>query len=485
MAESIDIIEKVSSLAGDVLRLSRNTLLVNLRFLDRALNVFKLSTTDKTTLSTDGEHLYYNPVYVLQRYKKEKEAIVRDYLHVVMHCVFQHMFVGDLANRHCWDLACDIAVEYTITGLGIRSTAVAREVLMGKVFKGLKEESVTITAEKLYRYFLDKKLTELQIAELRGIFLSDDHEVWYMSDPEKYESFGTQSADGDSPNDNNGIEEENRDQETTNEEDSQEGASSTLSFEAQLSRIHPGKPDVEQEWEGISEQIQMDMETFSKTQGNDPGAMLQNLREVNREKYDYTEFLRKFAVMQEAMMVNDDEFDYIYYTYGLKLYNNVPLIEPLEYKEVKRIREFVIAIDTSRSTSGDLVQRFVQKTYNILKSTESFSSTVNIHIIQCDATIQEDAIIQNQAEVDEYLKHMKLHGFGGTDFRPVFSYVDWLREKKEFYNLKGLIYFTDGFGTFPSKKPDYETAFVFVDDGMNNYNVPTWAMKLVLQQEEI
>ena len=80
---------------------------------------------------------------------------------------------------------------------------------------------------------------------------------------------------------------------------------------------------------------------------------------------------------------------------------------------------------------------------------------------------------------------MKIHGLGGTDFRPVFGYVDWLREKKEFQNLKGLIYFTDGFGTFPTQKPEYDTAFVFVDDGFNNYNVPTWAIKLVLQKEEV
>ena len=35
------------------------------------------------------------------------------------------------------------------------------------------------------------------------------------------------------------------------------------------------------------------------------------------------------------------------------------------------------------------------------------------------------------------------------------------------------------------KKPDYDAAFVFVDDGMNNYDVPAWAIKLVLQKEEI
>ena len=185
------------------------------------------------------------------------------------------------------------------------------------------------------------------------------------------------------------------------------------------------------------------------------------------------------------MKINDDEFDYIFYTYGLKLYKKVPLIEPLEYKEVKRIREFVIAIDTSGSVAGEQVQAFLQKTYNILKSTESFFSKINVHIIQCDASIQEDAKITSQEEFDNYLKSMKILGLGGTDFRPVFSYVGWLQEKKEFQNLRGLIYFTDGWGTFPEQKPAYETAFIFVDDGMNNYDVPPWAIKLVLQKEEI
>ncbi len=119
-------------------------------------------------------------------------------------------------------------------------------------------------------------------------------------------------------------------------------------------------------WQGISERMQVDLETFGKRRGIDPGAMTQNLAAVNRETYDYTAFLKKFAVMGETMRINDDEFDYIFYTYGLQLYGKMPLIEPLEYKEVKAIKEFVIAIDTSGSTSGELVQRFVQKTYNIL-----------------------------------------------------------------------------------------------------------------------
>ena len=185
------------------------------------------------------------------------------------------------------------------------------------------------------------------------------------------------------------------------------------------------------------------------------------------------------------MKVNDDEFDYIFYTYGLKLYGNMPLIEPLEYKEVKRIREFVVAIDTSGSVAGELVQKFMQKTYNILKQEESYFKKINLHMIQCDAEIQEDVKITSQEEFERYIKTVQMRGFGGTDFRPVFSYVEELRRAKEFHNLKGLIYLTDGYGVFPEKKPDYSTAFVFINEQYEIPDVPPWAIKLVLQPEEI
>ena len=229
----------------------------------------------------------------------------------------------------------------------------------------------------------------------------------------------------------------------------------------------------------------MDMETFSKDRGSQAGNMIQQLRELNRERYNYDVFLKKFAVMGEAMQINDDEFDYIFYTYGLKLFGNVPLIEPLEYKDVKRVREFVVAIDTSGSTSGELVQRFLEKTYNILKNTESFFSKINLHIIQCDAAIQEHIKITNQAEFDDYIKGLTIKGLGWTDFRPVFTLVDDLIAQGEFTHLKGMIYFTDGYGVFPSQKPTYETAFAFIRNEYDNPEVPPWAIKLVLNNEDI
>ena len=87
------------------------------------------------------------------------------------------------------------------------------------------------------------------------------------------------------------------------------------------------------------------------------------------------------------LKVSDDEFDYVYYTYGLKLYGNLPLIEPLEYREEKRIREFVIVIDTSGSVYGEIVKRFIDTTFDILKSTEAFFERIHVRIIQSDAAV--------------------------------------------------------------------------------------------------
>lgn len=464
--------EQVSMLAREVLTLSRNQLLVNLRFLDAALSRLEPLELPAVTYATDGRFLAYGPMHVLKDYRSDRTLPVRDYLHILLHCVYRHMFVHTLVDHAIWDLACDIAVENTITGLGLKATAAGREAKQNAVYSTLQKDVDRLTAEKLYRYYLDQQLSPQKLAELSRLFRADDHCIWYMTDDEKV-AMGLSGGSGWQNGSGNGQ----GDAYGSNDDGSGGAGGAAAAGMVELCS--------EEDWQNISQRMQMDMETFSKGQGTDPGAMLQNLREVNRERYDYAGFLRRFAVPGEVMKVNDDEFDYIFYTYGLTLYKNMPLIEPLEYKEVKRIREFVIAIDTSGSVAGETVQKFVQKTWNILKSTESFFTKINLHVIQCDAAVQEDAKITTQEEFDEYLKTMRIRGLSGTDFRPVFSYVDGLREQQEFTNLKGLIYFTDGWGTFPEKMPEYKAAFVFLDEEDNNYDVPPWAIKLVLRKDEL
>ena len=440
---------EIDKLANEILNLSRNKLLVNLRFMDVALSYHKRIVYEGS-LATDGHTLLYDPGFILRTYKNSQEEMVRMYLHMILHCVFQHPFIGFSVDERLWNLACDMAVECTINDLGLNGVSSAREAKQNQIVSEIKKDLKFLTAEKIYSLLKRADYPDWALSQWEAVFRSDDHRPWYIWVAE----ISIQSANSMSRNGSDNV--------------SSRATAQDKEF-----------------WEQVSNPNQIDLEVFSKQQGDKAGNMMQNLRSVNREKYDYTAFLKKFAVLGEAMKVNEDEFDYIYYTYGLEHYDNMPLIEPLEYKEVKRIKEFVVAIDTSGSVMGEEVQMFLQKTYNILMQEDSYFSRVNIHIIQCDAEIQEDVVISNRDDFEAYLKSMKILGLGGTDFRPVFRYVDQLIEEKSFRNLKGLIYFTDGYGTFPEQKPPFTTAFLFVEEGYEIPDVPPWAIKLVLQHEDI
>lgn len=415
-------------LAGETLTLARNTLLIRLRFLDAAINRLKTVIHAEIAFASDGNCLYYEPFFLLKRYKTEPGAMNRDLLHVLLHSLLRHPWFHTERDRAVWDLACDVAVEIIAAELGFPAS---RDEWQRNILAELRGEIRPLTAEKIYRYYFRKELSAGQLREIRKHFRVDDHGLWY-----------------------------------------------------QAGGFHPAGGGGDDAWAQIARRAQTDLQTFSRGRGEGTGALVQNLTAVNRERYDYEAFLRKFATRQEEMKIDDEAFDYIFYTYGLRLYEKMPLVEPLEYKEVKKVREFVIAIDTSGSVSGDTVQAFVQKTYNILQSTESFASKVHIRIIQCDQEIREDVKLTSAAEFDDYLKTMTLKGFGGTDFRPVFDHVEKLRKSRAFTNLRGLIYFTDGLGTFPARKPDYETAFIFLRED-DVPQVPPWAIKLVLEPEEL
>ena len=449
----------INNAAKDVMTLARSMLIIRFRFLDIALSRLEPVPLDGATLATDGVRLIYGPKHVLRSFRNDHEKPARDYLHVLLHCIFSHMFTGTLTYPDLWDLSCDIAVESTMNDLGVYVTDDSKKAAQRPEIERIRADVKMLTAEKIYHHFLETGIPDEEAERLGELFRSDDHSGWH----------GPRYAkdDSDAENDQGG--------DGAGEPDLPDDGPSLLTPPV----------GIEEEWKDIAEKVQDALETIFKEQGDSAGGLMQNLSAVTREKYDYTTFLKKFAVLGETLGVNDEEFDYIFYTYGLSLYENMPLVEPLEYRESRRIREFAVAIDTSASTSGELVQKFLQKTYNILKSTESFFSRVNIHIIQCDADIQEHVKISSEEEFDRYMGSMEIRGLGGTDFRPVFELMDRLIEAGEFSDLRGLIYFTDGYGTFPEHKPAYQTAFVFLDDDYRDPDVPPWAIRLVLQDDEI
>ena len=440
---------KADMLSGEILQLARASLLLHLRFMEGALCRLDFTPLPKGTIRTDGRRFSYAPTHVLMRYKQERANPARDYLHCVLHCVFRHMYLHTSVEKQWWSLACDMVVEDLIASLRLRAASVGREAEQQAALAAFREQVRPFTAEKLYRYFLDHPLSEEERARLEALFLADDHSAWFASDDNKDKQ---SDPDGESP---------------------------------EIPEPNAPPMESEQDWRDVADSIEEDLETLSREAGDTTEGLRKALKRLNRERRDYAAFLKKFAVRGEVMRLDPAEFDYIYYTYGLRLYGNLPLIEPLEYREDLRIRSFVVAVDTSASVSEELVHAFLQKTFNILKASESFFSRVDIRILQCDTQIQDEVRVGSRRDLDAALKDLTLKGFGGTDFRPVFDYVERQRRMGELKQLKGLLYFTDGCGTYPQCGPDYDTAFVFLENEGNQYDVPPWAIKLTLEPEEI
>lgn len=422
-------------LAAKIWNLSRDRLLVNLRFLDVALSSLRFQArpgTDDVSCDVNAPQaatIYYDPAVILRLYKKNPANVTRMHLHILLHCIFSHSYKYDKVEQELWDVAADMAAESAAMSLKIAGLETARDTERSAVLARWKEHAGALTADRIYRKLREDRPGAGELLELGNLFRRDVHEGW--------------------------------------------GPAETLEITAA-------------QWKKISERIKAELKSFSEDKSDDK-SILQNLEEATKEHYDYGDFLRKFSVSGEDMQINDDEFDYVYYTYGLSLYGNLPLVEPLEYKDVNKIKEFVVAIDTSGSCRGEVVQTFLNKTYSILKSSENFFRKVNIHIIQCDSEVRRDTKITNDEEFEVFMREGQLEGFGSTDFRPVFAYVDRAIERGEFENLKGLIYFTDGFGVFPERKPsyNYDTAFVFLEDDFEKPPTPPWAIKLVLPVEDL
>ncbi len=233
------------------------------------------------------------------------------------------------------------------------------------------------------------------------------------------------------------------------------------------------------EWQELSQQAMAEVEGFVRRSDIHTETFLSVLRIRNRKRYDYRSFLRKFMTMKPNVHENMDEFDPIFYTYGLQTYGNIPLIDSLESSDQGRVQEFVIAIDTSGSTMRGPVMAFLEEAFSVLRQT-GIGRGVNLHVIQCDNEVRRDDVVHDERELHMLMSSFELVGGNGTDFRPVFTYVDSLIERGEFRRLRGLMYFTDGKGTYPEKRPSYDTAFVFCDDRYLEHTVPPWAMKLVI-----
>ena len=425
---------QMEALGTEILKNCRNELYRLYPSLDAAFGLVMTQPSDRTgSMAGDGRFFYFSPEFVADRFVTDPPLLCRGYLHMLLHCLFGHIFPEQGVSRRIWDLACDMAVEYLV---GQESEKTGAECLKqngagsDRNRQELRSQCFRIMGEGLSAWKICRMLEQgafpFPAEEMEATFVFDDHALWYQED--ERERSGLKRA-----------------------------------------------------WEKARSRTGGEGGAFGSQAGSQAGDGEETLDEIYRSRYDYRRFLRQFAHTGEEMELDMESFDYIYYTLGMERYGNLPLIEPLEYREVNRLAELVIAIDTSGSCSARTVSRFLGETWEILSEQENFFERMKVLFIQCDCCIQDVAEIHSRQEWEAYARNVTIRGRAGTDFCPVFRYIEKRREAGELQNLAALIYFTDGDGVYPREKPDYETAFVFVKKTKGMDQVPAWARRLLIE----
>ena len=245
------VTEKLNMASQQILRMSRNELYLKMRFLDVALSSF-LFVMDEglLTIGTDGKGIYFNPRWLGGLFREDRILVNRVYLHMVMHGIFRHITRRKGRDKRYYDLACEIAVESVIDGMQHRAVRRSRSLLRRETYRKLNEKLKVLSADKIYTEMKKWNLTEAELRRLEEEFLTDSHDYWPEDDDKKTQQ------------------------------------------------------EIENKWQDISEQMETDMETFSKEASADSGHFIDQLKVENRERFDYRQFLRKFSVLREEMAVD-------------------------------------------------------------------------------------------------------------------------------------------------------------------------------------
>ena len=440
--------EKKEQLTAEILKLTRLRLQTKLPAMSSAFALPEWKyRADGGKSGTDGVFLYWNSDLVLQNFAISAVLMERKFLHLILHDLYLHPLREHACRDEIWNLACDLLTEYRIDQMAVKGFQRPVPAERSRCYRKLQESKIGFCERKVADW-LQNSCTAQERKILETVFSWDDHSLWQSEKTDAYLEVRYERL-----------------------------PDLTERLKLQTEAVH--------RWRAVFEQLPVREQEHKRQVGGSAGRQEEAVQLEEDRQYDYRRFLQRYAVWGEELEPDMDSFDYLPYYYSRSLYEHLLMLEPLEYRDVQKLQEFVIAIDTSGSCSGAVVRRFLQETWSIFQERENFFAHMNLHIIQCDCVIQEHVKITCREEWQEYLKTIQVKGHGDTDFTPVFRLVDELVRDGDFRNLKGLLYFTDGDGIYPETEPAYETAFVFINQELKKGKTPDWAYDLNLGLEAV
>ena len=407
-------------------------------------------------LSTDGCTLWFHPETVIEDFRRDRDAVARQLLHVTSHCLLGHLELRDgYPVTKAFDCAADLKAAQFADGLC--GTAFA-------VNSGSPEGYAEFESLPHLRPLVNEVQTDTfagthyRQSAKRARF--DDHDLWKSVVAAADMAAG--AADGPSS----------------------EGGSPQLdgSHEGSEGSGSDGTSGNAPDWNRIRQSM-MDG-NGGKLPGSCAGQLQENFS-VEQRGMSFSEFLRRFASPEERMLLDPDTFDVRWYHLGMEYYGDIPLLEPSELSEPPLPDDIVVALDVSGSCHGETCKRFLKGLLGILRDISAGAPRFRVLLLLCDTEIQKEILLETPEQADALFTDFTITGFGGTDFRPVFHRVAKLREEGVLPRVRGLLYLSDGYGSYPSTPTDYPTAFLipaedegYLPDGTE------WITRLYLNEND-
>ncbi|MCR5789882.1 MAG: VWA-like domain-containing protein [Lachnospiraceae bacterium] len=393
---------------------------------------------------TDGKNLYFSPAAFLKDPDGDDAWIRKQLLHIMMHGFLGHFVMKEsFEHRGLFWMVLDVQVmllQYLMEGTHSDVQAVFEEMIGYELYFRSQEDGALYDALK--------RTMKCHRAEL------DDHSFWALPDPPGSAVSCT-------------------------------AGSAQEFWEQQIQFLTSGKSVFGRMDKATAAKLLTGLGKKLREGGRQWGTGAGNGKEMmeaaGEAKLFYRGILQKLSEHRESVR-EEDNIDPIYYSYGLSLYEDVPIIEPLEETETLCLRSVVIGIDTSGSCVSDLPQ-FLSETQEIFGEILRIGHLEKLHLLQCDDAIQSEQTIDSAEELAGYGKKAEMRGFGGTSFVPVFNRVkEYIKEGEK---IDCLIYLSDGYGQFPTEVPPYPVYFVLKENSQGPGGIiPPWVRCLYLEQGE-
>ena len=356
------------------------------------------------TTATDARALYYNPRWIESLTPAQRQFALA---HEALHCALGHFARRGHRVQRRWDLACDFAINPLLLDEGLAPPPGAQVLAP---YRGM-------SAEAIYSCIDDQQQQEQDTL--------DEH-AWDGDDGGQ----GGQAPAGD------GVPQDDLDRGAGGagaDGQAAAGTRGTSAPDAATGAARP-RPLDRSEREHLRQQWQRHLAAAAQ-RAREAGKLAGALARLVEDGLAPRVSWRAALAQHLAQTARDD------YTWLRPSRREGDAMLPSLRSQAGDI---VIAIDSSGSVGADDLAEFIAE-INALKGTLAVRTT----LLACDSALAAEG--PWVAEAWEPLRLPKcLAGGGGTDFNPVFDWVERQGQRPD-----ALVYFTDADGSFPARPPDY------------------------------